>query len=190
MYSLVCKVIYFIPSRTNVRLRLYHNPRGAFCYFLDLERRKMFAFLPKLDNGFWWLRCGPQHVSTNWHCLGSPRNGGCLLKWVLISFEIAIECPWPDCMVVSTALLVAGQKSVITTMFGHPFAVALAMARRIAKSSASTEVTCPAGAFIDAVLEPSHPTCRYCDSLPLVGGREKRGSLSSEEHHTKCQLPS
>ena len=150
----------------------------------------MFAFVPKLDNGFWWLRCGPQHVSTNWHCLGSPRNGGCLLKWVLISFEIAIECPWPDCMVVSTALLVVGQKSVITTMFGHPVTVALAMARRIAKSSASTEVTCPAGAFIDAVLEPSHPTCRYCDSLPLVGGREKRGSLSSEEHHTKCQLPS
>jgi len=40
---------------------------------------------------------------------------------------------------------------VITTTFGHPVAVAVAMARRIAKNSASTEVTCPAGAFIDAV---------------------------------------
>lgn len=40
---------------------------------------------------------------------------------------------------------------MITTTFGHPVAVAVAMARRIAKNSASTEVTCPAGAFIDAV---------------------------------------
>ena len=38
-------------------------------------------------------------------------------------------------------------------MFGHPV-VALAIARPIAKSSASTEVTRPAGALIDAVWNP------------------------------------
>jgi len=39
-------------------------------------------------------------------------------------------------------------------MFGHPVAVALAMARRIAKSLASIEITCLAGALIDAVWNP------------------------------------
>ena len=58
---------------------------------------------------------------------------------------------------MSTALLAAGRQSVITTMHGHPVAVALAIARQkfmIAKSSASTEVTRPAGALIK-VWSPS-----------------------------------
>ena len=55
---------------------------------------------------------------------------------------------------MSIALLAAGRQSMITTMFGHPVVVVLTIARRIAKSSASTEVTRPAGALIDT-LPPS-----------------------------------
>ena len=77
---------------------------------------------------------------------------------------------------------------MITTTFGHPVAVAVAMARRIAKNSASTEVTCPAGAFIDAVWNPLTQHAASVIACHLVGGWEERGSLSSEEHHTK--LPS
>jgi len=83
-------------------------------------------------------------------------------------------------MAVFTALLAAGKQPVITTMSGHPVVVALAIARRIAKSSASTEVTRPAGTLIDAVWNsPTQhaATATACHWLVV-------GTLASVAHMT------
>ena len=52
----------------------------------------------------------------------------------------------------------------MTEMSGHPVIETLTMARRIANSLASVDVTCPARALID------NPACSHGDCLPSIGG--------------------
>jgi len=68
----------------------------------------------------------------------------------LKSLDTAMECSCPEWMDVSVAFLAAGMLSV-NIMSLHPVVVALLMARRIPKSSASRVVTFPVGDLTEVI---------------------------------------
>ena len=107
--------------------------------------------------GYWVLTASSCTLACINHLASLGQSQKCRLpsgyaiKCDLKSLDIATECSCPKWIDVSMALLAAGMLSVNMIMSLHPVPVALLMARRIAKSSASSAITFPVGDLIEVI---------------------------------------